>query len=167
MLDAATAAIAVLDAATAAIAVLDAITAAIAVLDAATAAIAVLDAATAAIAVLDAATAAIAVLDAATAAIAVLDAAMRRVCPRIPNRTLNSASRPGSACNSVCSCAPLVVPASTALSKRIARIIGIVCPYGLITEMGHAARIAALVLAVDALAFVSVTVTVLAALTRA
>ena len=116
---------------------------------------------------LDAATAAIAVLDAATAAIAVLDAAMRRVCPRIPNRTLNSASRPGSACNSVCSCAPLVVPASTALSKRIARIIGIVCPYGLITEMGHAARIAALVLALDALAFVSVTVTVLAALTRA
>ena len=188
VLDAATAAIAVLDAATAAIAVLLAITAAIVCRPASVALVepvsvsrplptlypppkkasrAVYDAATAAMAVLDAATAAIAVLDAATAAIAVLLAAMRRACPRIPSSTLNSASLPGSAFSSVCSCAPVVVPASTAFKRRIARIMGIVCPYDLITVMGHAKRMAELVFAAAALAFVSMTVTVLAALTQA
>ena len=167
VLDAATAVMAVLDAATAVIAVLDAITAVMAVLEAATAAIAVLDAITAAIAVLDAITAAIAVLDAATAVMAVLDAAMRRVCPRIPRSTLNSASLPGSAVSRVCSWAPVVVPASTAFKRRIARTIGMIFPfYDLMTVTGHAVRIAGFVLAADALALVSITVTVLAALTH-
>ena len=165
VLDAATAVIAVLDAITAVIAVLDAITAVIAVLDAATAVIAVLDAATAVIAVLDAATAVIAVLDATTAVIAVLDAAMRRACPRMPIKTFHSPSLPGSA-SRVCSWAPLVVPISTAFSMRIARIIGIGCPYDLMTVMGHAVRMAVLVAALAALALVSMMVTVLAALTH-
>ena len=167
VLDAATAVMAVLDATTAVIAVLDAITAAIAVLDAATAVIAVLEAATAAIAVLEAATAAIAVLEAATAVIAVLEAATRRACPRMPSNTFNSASLPGSAVNRVCSCAPVSVPASTALSIRIALTIGMMCPYDLITVMGHAVRMAGLVVASAPLALVSMTVTVLAALTKA
>ena len=137
----------------------------IAVVEALTALIAVLLAATALMAVLDAATAFIAVLDAITAFIAVLLAAMRRVCPRIPSSTFHSASLPGSAASSVCSCAPVVVPASTALRRRIARIIGMVCPYDLITVTGHAVRTAALVVAVAALALHSTTVTVFGALT--
>jgi hypothetical protein len=90
-------------------------------------------------AVLLAATAVMAVLLAATAVMAVLLADMRRACPRIPSSTLSSASRPGSAVNSVSSCAPVVVPASIALSIRIALTIGMMCVlYDLITVMGHA-----------------------------
>jgi hypothetical protein len=93
---------------------------------------------TAVIAVLDAATAVIAVLDAITAVIAVLDAAMRRACPRIPSNTFNSASRPGSSVSRVCSCAPVVVPASIALSIRIARTIGMMFSfYDLMTVTGQ------------------------------
>lgn len=71
-------------------------------------------------------TAVIAVLLAATAVIAVLLAAMRLACPRMPSRAFNSASRPESAVSSTSSCAPVVVPASIALSMRIALTIGII-----------------------------------------
>ena len=167
VLDAATAVMAVLDAMTAVMAVLDAATAVMAVLDAATAVMAVLDAATAVMAVLDAATAVMAVLDAMTAVMAVLDAAMRRVWPRIPSSTFSSASLPGSAISRDSSWAPDNVPASTALSIRIARIMGIVFPYDLTTVMGHAVRMAGLMVASDPLTLISMTVTVFAALTKA
>ena len=75
-------------------------------------------------AVEDAATAVMAVEDAATAVMAVEDAAIRVHCPGRTSNVAQSDSLPGSASNKASSCEPVVVPASTAFSRRMARTIG-------------------------------------------
>ena len=172
--------LAVLDAITAVIAALDAITASIAVLDAATASIVVNPLCVALLARLSVrrkpfrnmptlllpSAADVAVLLAAIAVIVTLFATILRTCPGIASSTCNSPRRELFA-SSVCSCAPVRVPFSSAFNMRIAESIAILSPYVLMTVTGHAAWMAALAVAAAALALVSITVTVLAALTQA